>query len=508
MNTEDIKAILNRIASKQHTEDDITLLEQAMVADNCQIAAQLGKYNVNIAEGKEIHIGDRIYNQWDKEAMEALVKAIQEASGIHQNTQGGDAAARDIDKRNIYENCTFTFIQLVVKDSNFGNRSQESLKDLDFSDIPQESIQQAYQNALPLDADVWKSKGNNITQMLQELEEFRRLFEFFNRLSQDEKVHREIRNKLSILAEGIASKKYPEENKDKYSTDFFSNKEEQLESYLIATIERCDDDNQQFLLNAWLIIDDSVPIKDLSKFISLLDQNEQQQGTLCKFNDIPKQLNKFLETSLRHLICKKYQLIIEVFLPIDLIGTEVDRKIYDLTDEYETTLGSRYPIRLRLLERLKLTYLYKYQSDWYKSWDKVKKVLHNEPNQESFEHLQEMETFNGKLLKINLKKKIGLKVTCAPPKAKSKDLFNAILTATTPIAIWTRYDIPNFDQVAAIDEILSFKPLCHLCESVRDAREKAAAQTEEHLGFHLALLWEDPYRLTPNVMLELKTPGQ
>ena len=93
-------------------------------------------------------------------------------------------------------------------------------------------------------------------------------------------------------------------------------------------------------------------------------------------------------------------------------------------------------------------------------------------------------------------------------KAKTKELFKAILTATTPIAIWTRYDIPDFDHVSAIDEILTFKPLCHLCESVRQTREQADAQTKEHLGFHLAILWEDPYRLTPNVMLELTTPGQ
>ncbi|WP_246163159.1 MULTISPECIES: VMAP-C domain-containing protein [Brasilonema] len=345
-----LNQILERILNGSQTQDDIEQLRRSLSADNLQIVSQLGRYNVNIGEGKEIHIGDRIYNQWNKEAMEALVKAIQETSGIHQNTQGGDAAARDIDKRNIYENCTF--IQLLAKDTNFSNHSQESLKDLDFSDIPQESIQQAYQDALPPDASVWNLKGNNITQILQELEEFRRLFEFFNRLSQDEKVPQEIRNKLSILAEGIASKKYPEENKDKYSTDFFSNKEGQLESYLIATIERCDDDNEQFLLNAWLIIDDSVPVNDLSKFISLLDQNEQQEGTLCKFNDIPKQLNKFLKTSLRHLRGKQYQLIIEVFLPSDLISTEVDRwKISDPIVE-EITLGIKYPIRLRSLERL------------------------------------------------------------------------------------------------------------------------------------------------------------
>ncbi|MEH2105932.1 VMAP-C domain-containing protein [Nostoc sp.] len=503
---EHLKQVLNRVEKGQQTDEDITVLHQKLQSGDRQIASQLGKYNVNIGEAREIYIGDRIYNQWDKEAMEALVKAIQEASGIHQNTQGGDAAARDIDKRNIYENCTF--IQLLAKDSNLGNLSQEPLKDLDFSDIPQESIRQAYQDALPPDASVWNLKGDNITQILQELNEFRRLFEFFNCLSQDESLPEEIRNKVSNFAKNIVSKKHPEENTNKSSKDFFSEKERLLESYLIATIERCDDDNEQFLLNAWLIIDDSVQVNDLSKFTSLLNKDEQQQGTLCKFNDIPKQLNKFLERSLIHLKNKKYQLIIEVFLPTDLMGTEVDRWKVPHPLLKETTLGIEYPIRLRSLERLDIQYLYRHLSDWYKSWDKVKKILHNEPSQELFEHLKEMENFNWKSLRINLKEKIGLKVTCAPPKAKTKELFKAILTATTPIAIWTRCDIPNFDHVAAIDEILTFKPLCHLCESVRLTREKADAQTEEHLGFHLALLWEDPHRLTPNVMLELTTPGQ
>lgn len=64
-------------------------------------------------------------------------------------------------------------------------------------------------------------------------------------------------------------------------------------------------------------------------------------------------------------------------------------------------------------------------------------------------------------------------------------------------------------QVTAIDKILTFKPLCNLSESVRRNREEAAdAQTEENLGHHLALLWENPYRLTPDAMLELNSPVQ
>jgi hypothetical protein len=501
MNTDNLEGIINRIASKQHTEEDIKLL-QKLLTDNSQVALQISKNIVNIGEGKEIHVGERIYQQWDEDAMEALVKAIQATSGIHQNTKDGDVAARDV-----YKNCTF--IQLLSSDSNFSNLPQKSLNNLDFSRIPEESIQKAYQEALPRDAGVWGLEGNNITQILQQLEQFRRLFEFFNRLSKDTNISQDIRNQLSEIAEELASKKYPEENKNKLSSDFISNKEGQLQSYLIATLDRCDN-NEDFLLNAWLIIDDSLPGNNLSKFTPLLNQDEQQQGKLCKFNDISTQLNKFITESLKHLRGKQYQLIIEVFLPSDLINTEVDRwKIYDPIVK-EVTLGTKYPIRLRSLERLDIKYLDHYLSDWHKYWHKVNTVLHDEQIKELFVHLQEMENFNWQLLKTSLKdkNKIGLKVTCAPPKDKTKDLFNAILTATTPIAIWTRYDIPNFDHVSAIDKILTFNPLCHLCESVRQTREQADAQTGEHLGFHLAILWEDPYRLTPDVMLELTTPGK
>ena len=504
--SEDISSIINRIASGEFTDVDIVVLREMLDSADNQVASQLGKYNVNIGEGKDIHIGDRIYQQWDEEAMKALVKAIQETSGIHQTTQSGDAAARDIDKRNIYENCTF--IQVLAKDNNLENFPQDSLNDIDFSNIPHESIQKAYQDVLPPDAGVWNLEENNITQILQSLNEFRRLSDFLTQLSQDKNISEENRKLINDFLNKIVSEKYPENNKNINTKDFFSNKEGELESYLIATIERCDDENEQFLLNAWLIIDDSVPVNDLSRFTSLLDQDEQQVGILCKFNDIPKQLNKFLKAGLRYLRGKQYKLIIEVFLPSDLIGVEVNRwKISDPIIE-EISLGIKYPVRLRSLERLDLEYLDSYLSDWYKYWDKVKTVLHNEPIQELFEHLEEMESFNWKLLRNSLKEKIGLKLTCAPPKAKTKDLFRAILTTTTPIAIWTRYDIPNFDHVSAIDEILTFKPLCHLCESVRETREQADAQTEEHLGFHLALLWENPYRLTPDIMLELTTVGQ
>lgn len=77
MNIDDLKAIFSRIANKQQTEDDISVLQQALVDRNEEISIQLGKFNVNIAEGQGIHIGDRTYNQWDEEAVKALIQAVE-----------------------------------------------------------------------------------------------------------------------------------------------------------------------------------------------------------------------------------------------------------------------------------------------------------------------------------------------------------------------------------------------------------------------------------------------
>ncbi|QFS49753.1 WD40 repeat domain-containing protein [Nostoc sphaeroides] len=75
-----LKQILHRVEKGQQTDEDITFLRQLLSAGDRQIVSQLGKYNINIGEGRDIHIGDRIYQQWDEQAIQALVKAIQKVN--------------------------------------------------------------------------------------------------------------------------------------------------------------------------------------------------------------------------------------------------------------------------------------------------------------------------------------------------------------------------------------------------------------------------------------------
>ena len=86
-NPEEINNVLNRIVAGEHTDADIAILRKVISSGDRQVASQLGKYNVNIGDGKEIHIGNCIYNQWDDQAIQALLKAIQQTTPKNVPTQ-------------------------------------------------------------------------------------------------------------------------------------------------------------------------------------------------------------------------------------------------------------------------------------------------------------------------------------------------------------------------------------------------------------------------------------
>ncbi|MBD2415538.1 hypothetical protein FACHB389_05655 [Nostoc calcicola FACHB-389] len=72
---EELNAILERIVKKQQTETDITVLRQ-WLSGSGQIVSQQGKYAVNLGQGQDIHIGDRIYQGADAEVIKEIVRSI------------------------------------------------------------------------------------------------------------------------------------------------------------------------------------------------------------------------------------------------------------------------------------------------------------------------------------------------------------------------------------------------------------------------------------------------
>jgi serine/threonine-protein kinase len=76
----DLSPILDRIASGSHTEADAATLRQLLSTGERQIALQLGKYSVNIGQGQDIQIGDRIYSEFNNEAIYSLLRAIPKSA--------------------------------------------------------------------------------------------------------------------------------------------------------------------------------------------------------------------------------------------------------------------------------------------------------------------------------------------------------------------------------------------------------------------------------------------
>ncbi len=75
---DELKAILDRIATGRHTVADVATLRRLLSSGNYQDAQQLeGKYNIHIGQGQNISIGDQIYVSWNDEAIQALIQAIR-----------------------------------------------------------------------------------------------------------------------------------------------------------------------------------------------------------------------------------------------------------------------------------------------------------------------------------------------------------------------------------------------------------------------------------------------
>ncbi|MEA5620549.1 hypothetical protein VB711_22305 [Cronbergia sp. UHCC 0137] len=88
MNTADkTNSILKRIAENKQTEADIQYLRELLTSDDSQRLKQLGKYNVNIGEGKDIHIGDRVYYQNNDKALQALIEVIQASQDKNRDVE-------------------------------------------------------------------------------------------------------------------------------------------------------------------------------------------------------------------------------------------------------------------------------------------------------------------------------------------------------------------------------------------------------------------------------------
>jgi WD40 repeat protein len=71
-------AIIDKILAGNFTEADLASLRQSLTPSSNQNVVQLGKYNVNIGQGQDIHIGDNIYQGTDADTIKTIIQAVLE----------------------------------------------------------------------------------------------------------------------------------------------------------------------------------------------------------------------------------------------------------------------------------------------------------------------------------------------------------------------------------------------------------------------------------------------
>jgi hypothetical protein len=417
------------------------------------------------------------------------------------STDGGDYAGQNIDKR---QN-TF-IINLLGKDP------ADAISPQSFQELIQtlqritdgQTVKRTYQEVLPPDAEVSRPTATSLEDMVTQLQEFRRLQQFLQRLAEDPEMPESIRKQLDKL------RQLDNEGEQKDALNASINESQSACQAYLQIVLRPDLSSDGLVVNAWLIPDDA--IHDAAKRHQPLDLDEAQKGASCKIEAVPQVLNQFLNKALQYLRGRRYELTIEAFLPLDYLGAAVDAwELADLFFEDDTyLLGTKYSVVVRSQERLDPRYLASRLNQWYTNWDRVKMRLSSVPGQDDFEHLNQMDACNWKLLVKQLNQKLGLKLTCGLVEDQKRDLFTCLLKAALPIAIWPRLDVPEIDQVNEIEQLLESGPLLKLLAAVRQKREEADCvdYPASHLGSHLAVLWEDPYRLTPDALAQLRPPGQ
>lgn len=430
------------------------------------------------------------------------------------DTGGGDSAGRDVDKR---QN---TFIFNLLGADPAASISQQSIQEL-VAALAQvtdgQSVSRAYQESLPPDAEVSRPKATTLEGMVAQLEEFRKLQAFLQQIAADPTIPEAVRKQLDELRqqEGDNGQEKPEKDANRTTPSA-------LQAYLQIVV-RQERGSDNLVVNAWLIPD--IAVTDPGKRYQPLDLDESRKGVSCQIEDAQAVLNRFLDAALEALddryYDQHYELTIEMFLPWEYLCRDVDawKMTVDLGFEEEIfPLGTRYHVLVRSQERLSPKYLRNKRNQWLANWERVESRLSPSSmlKDDDFEHLNQMQTCDWADLQSRLELKLGLKVTCGLVEASKKELFKRIILAASPIAVWPRVDFCEEDtpeaQEREINQLLTSRPLRSLMNRIRQKRKDAycASCSDSHIGSHLAILWEDPNRLTPDVQpqAQLKSPGQ
>lgn len=305
---DELEIIFERIANHKETENDRQTLRSLLRRGNGEHQFQIGKHIVNIAEGRDIHIGDRTYYNTDAEAIRKALREVMNEGIVKKETQqdilkdifaGRDLTTGDIEQQNIKNQINLI---LNISDSGTINKAFSAIK-------------------LPDGWSDWRDKPKDMDDAIAQLVEIpdlnpenSPLLHFIYLLTQDKSIPQIKREKLGQLLTNYS-----------FATTGKTASTQPRHSYLLIQF-RPEVTNELFV-KAWFIPNDT--IQDPWERFKLLTVDEQQPEIPFVPKELPQLLGNLLQQCFdEYLQGESTELTIEIFLPRDRLCDEVEKWKY------------------------------------------------------------------------------------------------------------------------------------------------------------------------------------
>ncbi|MGD1700796.1 trypsin-like peptidase domain-containing protein [Dapis sp. BLCC M229] len=174
----------------------------------------------------------------------------------------------------------------------------------------------------------------------------------------------------------------------------------------------------------------------------------------------------------------KQTTIVELFLPRELLTQAIEFWEIEPVEDLEP-VGINNQVIIRSSKRFEGKYTKKrYRNTWNTTWNNLSQRFHDACSSCL------SDKFDDQALILKLTQTLSI------------EDFKQIDKAAIPITIWLRKTI---EDVECINNIFQVK-VQDLPEQVRQQRKIAFNQEQpEHIGNHISLFWENPYRIPPNI---------
>jgi hypothetical protein len=280
-----------------------------------------------------------------------------------------------------------------------------------------------------------------------------------------------------------------------------SSQQQLANPYLMIVVNKSTNkrNGDKYTIDGYFIYDEAAYVKDGYSGIDNLLSTVKQKRTFA-YKDLATGISQILDAK-----GEKYPLIdfrIELFLPEELLNEPVDRWTME---GYHEPIGCQYQLIIRSINRISPLYLNRKGVFWQRQLNDMPA-----PNQETaYNTLILGDGVGFKRISQELKdpSKVGIKLVKEPLKIGENSTLSALESTGAPVAIWLREPLSDIGETE-INDLLNCC-LYQLPMTLMNQRSNAFAEDSmQHIGDHLAILWEDLKRLPPGIRVTLpQQPG-